>query len=233
MSAPKAIVFDIETAPSKNAELIIDETTRPDARLKDPEKIRLNIVDKKAKALSKAALHWSTGQVFCVNFYDTEKNQHHFLYDRNEKNLLIAFGNKLEGDFINHQTVAKNIEFDRPFLCGRYIVHDLGIPTVLRQTPVSQIQDIEHFITRSKSSNQHAKLEAYALAMSVGNKTMSGSDVGDLYLKWIMEDDQDAIKKLNEYCKRDVDITREVYRRGAKTFEPQAVTCESDIPFGA
>lgn len=65
------IVLDLETAGLPNAADFLEPVT-PDARLKDPEKIKADIADKEAARLNKLGLDYNVGRIVALGWW-TEK----------------------------------------------------------------------------------------------------------------------------------------------------------------
>lgn len=66
------IVCDIETAGLPNAADFL-EAVVPDARLKDPEKIKADIAEKEAARLNKLELDWNVGRIVAIAWW-TERS---------------------------------------------------------------------------------------------------------------------------------------------------------------
>lgn len=62
------IVVDIETCGLPNAADFLEPVT-PDARLKDPDKIKADIAEKEQARIQKLALDWNVGRVAAVGFW--------------------------------------------------------------------------------------------------------------------------------------------------------------------
>lgn len=232
-----SLIFDIETAPSERIDEYFQAVNiKPDKRVKDPEKIAKNLADKKAKLRAQASLYWYIGRVVCICAYSTKTKQYLTWWDTDEKKLLYRFGRDISQSYSDHQIVAKNIEFDRPFLIGRYIAWDLGVPSQIRlHSKDKSVDDIDKYLSlRSSSCQQITTLENYAFGIGIPGKLYdSGFDIKDLYYKWRLGNPH-AIQDIASHCHRDVEITAEFHRRATKDFDPDnpdMVVEDEAIPF--
>jgi hypothetical protein len=125
------IVVDIETCGLPNAADYLEPVV-PDARLKDPEKIKADIADKEQARLQKLALDWNVGRVAAIGWW-TERGglQTRATWDENfEASALMEFWAAAKQRTI----VGFNIKgFDLRFLIQRsrylgvtYPILDLG-----------------------------------------------------------------------------------------------------------
>lgn len=236
------VVIDIETVENSRAkELYSKKTYEPAANLRDPVKIQQSILEKRQKDMDKCALHWWTGKVICIcaNVLGTgiAEKPRTFIGD-NEKELLCQFLDWADGLYKRHngfQLIAKSGEyFDKPFLIGRLLALDLGLPYYLR--PDRGITDIDHIFSWSSQCDQRTSLEHYAFGLGIGGKTGHGSDVAGLYNLTVLGDG-DAWAKIGAYCANDTDIATVILQRYLKAYEPtvqeipQPMSAD-EIPFG-
>lgn len=206
----KYLAFDIETAPSKRGLMYINDVApiKVDSRLKDPDKIKQAKELSKQKMIDKAALYWWTGKIhtICVNALDTDEEVT-FQDLASEQNVLTSFFTYLLGKK-NYILIGKSsASFDRPYVVGRAISHDLGLPPQLREgRPISDIDQVFGY-----KNEQQTTLNNYAFGMGIPMKTMSGCQVIKLY-------EEGEQRVIEEYCKHDVFITVELLRRYYKPF---------------
>jgi hypothetical protein len=197
------IVFDIETVANDRAKEYYDTVYVPDKRLKDPEKIAANRKD----ALEKAGLHWWTGRVVCICWKLGDK-QTTGIISRNEKHVLnnfFAACNSVTDPFL----IGKNgTDFDIPFLVGRCLAHDVGVPQFLRpQRPIDDINRVFGYVRNS----QWGKLGDYAWGLGLDGKLADGSQVQTMW-------DEDKHDEIFDYCLRDVEIPAELLARYTKEY---------------
>ncbi len=235
------VVIDIETVENERAkELFQRKTYYPAANLRDPAKIEQSILEKRQKDMDQAALHWWTGQVICLcaNVVGLDAKPQTFM-GADEAELIRCFYDWLWTiqDRANGLTViAKSGEyFDLPFLIGRSLVHDLGIPEVLR--PRRAINDIDHIFSYSTNCDQRSSLENYAFGLGIKGKLAKGSDVAGMYAQ-VQMGDLDQWKVIAAYCAQDTDIATEMLKRYLKRHDARTTQKEpepmplSEIPFG-
>lgn len=112
-------------------------------------------------------------------------------------------GNRGAMEFVGHNLV----DFDLPFIFQRSVI--LGVqPHRAFPTSFSRYSDrLYDTMTKWAGFNNRIKLELLAKALGVGTKgDIDGSQVYDYYA-------EGRLPELIEYCKNDVWLTREVWRR--------------------
>jgi predicted PolB exonuclease-like 3'-5' exonuclease len=111
------IVCDIETAGLPNAADYLEPVT-PDARLKDPEKIKADISDKEQARRAKLALDWNVGRIVAIGWW-TEEQGTHGMVCRDELEERIALTSFWEAS--RHRTIVGfNLKgFDLRFMVQR------------------------------------------------------------------------------------------------------------------
>lgn len=221
MSDPKLYAIDIETVPDDNLEKYFDSATySAPSNWKDPEKIKAYVEEAKAKDIEKAALNWWTGKIVCICMMDVELGETFTFIGPDEKQLLTEF---LETIYRLHsknriKLIGKNgVDFDLPFITGRVLKHDLGIPFFLR--PYHPIDDVDHIFSRSAHCGQRGSLSDYAYGLGLGEKKGHGSDVKTWYNAAILGD-QSGWEKIKGYCLQDTAIVAGMVKRYAKDFVP-------------
>lgn len=201
-------LFDIETIPNDRAKAYFAaKVYEPAANLKDPEKIAANIAEKRAKDAEKAALHWWTGKVVCISVRTVDGKDSGTFSGLDEVQILRAFFDAVGS---NHVIGKSGDYFDTPFLVGRALANDIGVPGFLR--PHRPIQDVDHIFSFSSQCDQRSNLANYAFGMGIEGKNGHGSEVAALVEagKW---------DELRAYCEQDVAIIAEMLRRWNKVYE--------------
>ncbi len=234
------VVIDIETVENERAkELFARKTYHPASNLRDPAKIEQSILEKRQKDMDQAALHWWTGKVICIcaNVISNHPEKPLTLFGDDERELLCAFYDWLWGvtSRSNGATVLgkSGDYFDIPFLVGRSLAHDLGLPEALRTR--GHIRDIDHIFSFSSQCDQRTSLDNYAFGLGVKGKTGHGSSIAGLYSQ-IQMGDETKWTDIHTYCANDTDIATTMLKRWLKTYTPrtvlEAVPEPLDIPFG-
>ena len=122
-----SIIMDIETGPLDISQLtaLIPEF-KPDSRLKDPEKIKLDLESKKQDWLSEAALHANTGQILAIGIL--HGIDWRILHSKPETDIINEFWDRFEhsvgASFIGHYIKG----FDVPFIMRRSWLLGIKIP---------------------------------------------------------------------------------------------------------
>lgn len=230
-------IYDIETAANEQAEAYydrkeytpdsalngIDEYPTKVTELKNEElrnarmaewrenqirKIEASIQTKRRADEDKAALYWWTGKVVCICTQDDDGLGRTF-NDLDESKLLRAYFSYLTTS--GHRAIGKSSnDFDKPFLIGRAMHHDIGIPNIWR--PLHQIEDINQIFSYNKQCSQISSLSNYAWGLSLDEKKGHGSEVAE----WYKAGDH---AKIEEYCQHDVQLTFDIFKRWEKPFE--------------
>lgn len=111
------IVVDIETCGLENAVEFLEPVT-PDARLKDPEKIKNDIADKEQARLNRLSLDWNVGRIVAIGWWTEQASVDVRLCrdETEEANALFDFW-----DESRHRTIVGfNLKgFDLRFMVQR------------------------------------------------------------------------------------------------------------------
>ena len=138
------------------------------------------------------------------------------LASNNEKKLLIEFKNFIEGKFDqdNLKLCAHNgKEFDFPYLCRRMLVNDIKIPWSLNMAgkkpwEVNHIDTMELWKFGDWKSFTSLDLLTTIFEIPSSKEGMDGSMVTKTYYE-----EKDGLLKIEEYCRRDVIATAQLYLR--------------------
>ena len=204
-------VFDIETAPLPEDQLKASMPEfKPAANLKDPDKIKASIEEKREAYLRDAARSPLTGRVLAAGVRKPDGN------------LLIAHGED-EADILRklvHQlrlylqqsipVAGFNIKgFDLPFIRFRCAVHSIHCGGLMDRWKGRAYWDgnfvdlmEEVVMGRERSGNS---LDAVCKALGVPGKTGSGAHFAQLY--------KDAPESALDYLRNDLRATAAVYER--------------------
>jgi predicted PolB exonuclease-like 3'-5' exonuclease len=210
------LAIDIETVKNSNAEKYIEQFNRYEApsNYKDKEKIEQYILNAKAKDLEQAGLHWWTGKIICIGCYDMLSNTEWFFYGDDEQKILVDFFTLLETNSYTNIIGKSSSDFDIPFIIGRTLRHNIGLPTILRRT---NLDDVNKMFSFSKTSSQISSLANYAWGLEIEGKLGHGSQVQTMY-NLAMLGDNKQWQDIANYCKRDVMIVVEMVNRYYKCF---------------
>jgi len=197
-------VFDLESAPLPEDQLLsqIPEFA-PAANLKDPDKMKASIEDKKARYMSQAALSPLTGRVVAVGIKPSWSPPIIF-HGTDEKQVVgDAVG------WLNHtiseriQCIGFNIHgFDLPFLRFRAIVHKVQPLHWIRYNGranwAEKFRDLLPELVMGRDFAGY-NLDAVSKSLGLGQKNGSGAFFWDLY-----QTDQ---KQALAYLENDLELT--------------------------
>jgi len=176
------------------------------------KKLKISAWAAREKAIDKAALNWWTGKVVCISA-KSERGGETF-YGHDEKWVLNQFAWWCN-EHLDPSPVAKNGEgFDRPFLIGRYMAHDLGVPRFLKSWKFraqGQPLDLDWIWGFGSNAAQVGKLSDMAFGLGLESKSADGSQVGEMVKN-------DEWHRLRDYCIDDRDIVFEIVKRYIKLF---------------
>jgi hypothetical protein len=239
MSIDTFLVYDIETAANDRAPAYYQgKKYDAPANYKDPEKIEKAILERRAKDMDDAALCWWTGRVTCASIIPLNGPSalvKASFYHASELELLlnlfdyISAAEAATGGRIIPVGKSSKI-FDNPFLIGRAIAHDIGIPDALRG--YATVRDVDDIFGFSSMSTQRSKLADYAWGMAIDGKLGDGAGAAALWLD-VQMGLPGAWDRLVTYCERDTSITAEMLRRYLKQYLPRVLPVQPalEIPF--
>lgn len=239
------LAFDIETAICDDAQALFDtKEYKPDQQLtaedppakilelKTPElreariqewkenqqhKIRQNIAIKRQKDIDHAAINWWTGKVISITTID-EKGGTRTYMGPDEKIVLSRFFYDLVSDYPHHHLLGKSGEFfDIPFLVGRAMRHNLGLPRHLRRAR-EPLTDINRIFGQSDNHPQVTSLAHYCHGLKLPGKLAHGSDVKGWYALTKTGED-DMWLKIAEYNIHDTMLVAMILERYEKEFK--------------
>ena len=190
----KIIFLDIETVPT---DLSLQENGLLEAQ------IQLN----ETELLKKLSLSAATAKILCLCYaIEPPAGCEVQVLQGEETEIIKAFW-KLAAEcnlFVGHNI----LDFDLRFIYQRSIIHQIK-PS--RDLPFARFRNAPIYDTMqewSKWGREHASLDTLSKALSIPSpkETLDGSKVYPHYRAG-------KIAEIVEYCKRDVDSTRQLYRR--------------------
>jgi 3'-5' exonuclease len=167
----------------------------------------------------KTSFDGAFGRILCIGYAVDDDPVQFFCNDGNEKKTLKEFW-----DLVNALSVAPKdmrypdyglqfvghnvMDFDLRFICQRSIVLGVKMPYELNFARYRNYPIYDTMKEWVKWSNSGVGLEYLAVALGIPSPKdgIDGSQVADFYK-------QGKVKEICEYCKRDVDTTREIFRR--------------------
>jgi len=194
------IIFDIETGPLPLAELdALAPEFKPAANLKDPEKIKASIEEKRNEYYERAALSPVTGEVLAIGLDYGNSGQVLGRDVFSEKGMLEMFWDAVED---LEQFCGFNIaHFDLPFLIRRSMKYGLKVPRVFINNRYLTDQFIDLMLVwKCGVYDDNISLDRLARFLGVGKKNGNGKDFAKL---WV----EDRPKAL-EYLRQDLALTK-------------------------
>ena len=190
----KICFLDIETVPT---DLSLQENGLLEAQ------IQLN----EAELIKKLSLSAATAKILCICYAVEPPGGGEVLTLQGEETEMIRAFWKLATDcnlFIGHNI----LDFDLRFIYQRSIIHQIK-PS--RDLPFARFRNAPIYDTMhewSKWGREHASLDTLSKALGIPSpkETLDGSKVYPYYRAG-------KLAEIIAYCKRDVDSTRQVYRR--------------------
>lgn len=216
------ITFDIETIPNNRAQEYFTKYKKYKApsNYKDADKINSYIEESRAEDIKRAGLYWWTGEIiaicthnivnkkttyYCTKEFDTIEC---VKFCKDEVELLQQLMNDLSDR--TYTLIGKNCKtFDKPFIAGRLLHHNIGFIDLFRR---GYITDVDEIFSNSSYCSQITNLDAYAFGMNITGKEFDGSQVHELYL-------QGKHQELARYCIHDVEVVSEMVRRYYKQWK--------------
>lgn len=185
---------------------------------KQREKIGNYVKVQQLKDLEKAALHWWMSKIVSIawNHVHDESGELVTAGVRtcdDEREVISCFLNAaMNSAYRVSRVIGKNSKnFDTPYLIGRLLALDLGVPSFLRAriTPMGDVNEM--FGSLSAKNCQITSLENYAFGLGIKGKLATGSSVEGMYKG-------KAFKEISAYNVQDVEIIADMYRRWSRPY---------------
>jgi predicted PolB exonuclease-like 3'-5' exonuclease len=208
------ITLDLETIPGPD---------RPDpseisapANYKDPEKIRAYQEAQVEEAYRKQELDSMKGQILCIGYAFDDREPDCItvgIEAANEEDVLGYFSNEIIKALPHHDTITwighNALAFDMLWIWRRAYKYRLPFLTqnIRMDRYRSNIQDTMLMWCGADTYNGKCRLSDIAAFLGCGCKT-NGMDGSQVYDYW----QQGKLQEIANYCKGDVELTRNVYR---------------------
>lgn len=211
----RTVFLDIETIPCQSEEAIAairDGITPPANIKKDDSKAKWleeNLADATAEAVAKTSFNPALGHICTIGWAmdDEEPVAAHARTVEEEADVLRAFFASIKG---HHRTtlVGHNLgAFDLRFILCRSVVLGIKLPPCLPRDPKPWDKTV--FDTMTAWAGARDRISMDNLCRALGLKGKDGFD-GSMVAEAWANGEHDRIA---EYCKSDVETTREVWRR--------------------
>jgi predicted PolB exonuclease-like 3'-5' exonuclease len=190
----KTFFFDIETVPT-------------DKSLQDNGLLDSQIKLDEAELIKKLSLSAATAKIICLCYAIDPPGDSPIQVLQGEETDIIKNFWKLAVDcnlFVGHNV----LDFDLRFLYQRSVIHQIK---PLRDIPFTRFRNAPIYDTMqewSKWGREHVSLDSLTKALGIPSpkENLDGSKVYPYYRAG-------KLAEIVEYCKRDVDSVRQVYRR--------------------
>ncbi len=190
----KIFFFDIETVPTEQS-------------LRDSGVLEAQLLLEETEIIKKLSLSAATARILCLAYaIEPEPNSAVEVLRGEEPEIIRNFW-RLVSDC--HLLVGHNIlDFDLRFIYQRSIIHQIK-PS--REIPFARFRNNPVYDTMhewSKWGREHVSLDLLARALGIPSpkESLDGSKVYPYYCAGKLAD-------ICDYCKRDVETVRQVYRR--------------------
>src|SRR4051794_28949872 len=197
----KIFFFDIETVPTEQS-------------LHDSGILGAQVLLDETEIIKRLSLSAATARVVCLAYaIEPETDSPAEVLHGDETEIIRSFW-QLVADcdlFVGHNI----LDFDLRFMYQRSVIHQIR-PS--REIPFFRFQNNPVYDTMhewSKWGREHASLDLLARALGVPSpkQSLDGSKVYPYYCAGKLPD-------ICDYCKRDVETVRQVYRRLTFTYAP-------------
>ena len=177
------------------------------------EKIERAVKLQQLKDLEKAALYWWQSKVISIAWMHVHSESGELIaqgsscFDEEYKVICDFYNAAIDSAYRVSKVVGKNSKnFDIPYLIGRSLALNIGVPRFLR-SKISALGDIDEiFGSLSARNNQITSLANYAFGLGVEGKSGDGSVVETMYKAKRFDD-------IEAYNRGDVKILRHLYDR--------------------
>lgn len=203
------LYLDIETLPAEES---FKEQLRSGAALSRSKRLELErrghpLAEKEVEALYRGtALSGEFGRILCVGLWLDPEDRKPRILKGPEPEILRSFWDQARNVdlFVGHNI----INFDLRFIYKRSVVHRIR-PT--RDVPVTRYRHSPVFDTMHEWNRWVGELIslerlACALGLQSSKQDLSGDKVYDVYRAGQLE-------RIYNYCKADVELTRQIHRR--------------------
>ena len=213
----KILFLDIETVPVVYK---YDDLNDPTKDLWN-KKWQYNKDISPEQQYSKAGIYAEFAKVIVIGlgYYNQGKFRVKTIASANELDVLQQFSDLLRQYFNTsaHLLCAHNgKEFDFPFLCRRFLINNLPLPKILqiqglRPWEIKHIDTMDLWKFGDVKNFSSLNLLAHVLGIPSPKDDMDGSMVGKAFYE------DNALEKIEKYCKKDVITLARLFNRFAGT----------------
>lgn len=221
MNLANILFLDIETVPQHPSfDLVPNDwkelwSKKAEALLRNREQETVDTI------YGRAGIYAEFGKIICISCGliqgsgDQKKLIIKSFYGEDEKIVLYEFCEMLKKwatDAAKCLCAHNGKEFDFPYLCRRLLINAMPIPFILNVSgkkpwEVNHLDTMELWKFGDFKSYTSLNLLAHALGIPTPKDDIDGSMVGDVYWK------EKNMKRIAEYCQKDVVTVAQVYLR--------------------
>lgn len=220
------LVIDIETAPLAPSY----EYLSPEWKALWDEKVQYSLPQELTAAAfypRRAGVMAEFARIVCISMACFSK-QHHLelritsFAGFDEKAILGSFLNMLQNIGPHHNRwyfAGHNIkEFDIPFICRRLLINHFAIPPCLdfqamKPWETNMLDSFQYWRFGDYKHYTSLKLLAAVMGIPSPKDDMDGSMVGELFWKTDEEERKQGLKRIVNYCQKDVVTTANIFLR--------------------
>lgn len=222
------LFLDIETVPQFATYNLLPAGWKELWDLKASYLVRNKETDTAETLYGRAGIYAEFGKIICIScgvLQGSGKDKKIVLksfYDDDEKKLLHRFAEMLakwpagENKFL---CAHNGKEFDYPYLCRRFIVHNISVPSILQISgkkpwEVNHLDTLELWKFGDYKSYTSLNLLAHTLGIPTPKDDIDGSKVGEVY--WSANDSSEkekSMQRIVEYCQKDVITVAQIFLR--------------------
>lgn len=215
MEIEKILFLDIETVPLVYNYKDLNETSKELWN----KKWQYNKDFSPEQQYQKAGIYAEFAKIVVIGlgYYHQGQFRVKAISSTNESEILVEFSDLLKQHFnsSSHVLCAHNgKEFDFPFLCRRFLIHNMPLPKTLqiqglKPWEVKHIDTMDLWKFGDVKNFSSLNLLAHVLGIPSPKDDMDGSLVGKTFYE------EKNLEKIANYCKKDVITLARVYNRFA------------------
>lgn len=192
-------------APLAEAEQFKPEFT-PDARLKDLEKVKADLVAKELAWFDKLALKAPTARILAIGYVEDEKEPV-IIHDIPEQDMLKRFWDLFRENggykFVGHNIIS----WDIPFLIRRSYILGVYVPFETMEGRYLTRRFCDTMLTWACGDGSMISLDMLSRVLGVGKKNGEGKDFAGLY------NNPETRQQALDYLLNDLKLTRDCANR--------------------
>lgn len=205
----KKLFLDIETLPASGKDVAMIKEFHEEMKSKKKERGSGPVVDFET-FLRNTSFQGEFGRIFCIGYAVDDESA--MSLDGDEKEVLKKFWNIAEDCslFIGHNVM----DFDLRFIYKRSIIQGVKPSRVLSFARYRSDPIFDTMREWEKWGAQGVSLHKLSLALGIASPKEEGIDGSKVYDYFLAGKGDEIV----EYCKRDVEATRKIYKK--MTFQP-------------